>query len=65
MSYDSWKTTEPDEPWSRGQKCATRGCENFVTFPDFEAFCTNCLVERERKSREETEFANVAAERRR
>jgi hypothetical protein len=65
MSYDDWKTTEPDEPWARGQKCATRGCEHWVTFPDFESYCTNCLVEHERKRKEETNLANVFVERRR
>jgi hypothetical protein len=48
-SYDDWRSTEPDEPWARGQRCATPGCDNWVTFPDMENHCTNCLVEQERQ----------------
>lgn len=67
MGYDDWKTTEPDDDrWYYGVPCMTIGCQNDVTFPDYgEQYCTNCLVERERKSREETELANAVAERRR
>ena len=33
--------------WERGQLCATPGCEHFVTFPDMEAHCSDCLLKRE------------------
>ena len=47
-NYDAWKTTEP-EPFERWVKCLTRGCDHAVTFPDFESYCTSCLVEHERE----------------
>lgn len=50
-SYDDWKQTEPDEPNTR-VRCASLGCENRVTFPDFELYCTNCLVKFEQRRKE-------------
>jgi len=49
MNSDQWDALT-DEP--APIRCVTKGCENIVTFPDFELYCTNCLVafeqERER-----------------
>lgn len=51
-SYDDWKTTDPtDDEDYRMPPCASRGCENRVTF-DWEAFCSACLVKFEQQKKE-------------
>jgi len=51
MNYDTWKAAQPDEDRWENLKCATPDCDNSVVFPDFEVFCTNCLVTHEHKRR--------------
>lgn len=46
--------------WQSGTPCATPGCENNVTFPDFEAFCSACIQEQ----RNAQHRAEAAADRR-
>jgi len=52
MGYDDWRSNEPDpDHWERGVQCAKIGCNNTVTFPDFETFCVSCIAEAEERKR--------------
>lgn len=33
----------------RGVRCATKDCEGFVTFPDLDVYCMDCLHKREQQ----------------
>lgn len=49
MTNDDYRAMEPDEPWARSAECETPGCDGTITFPDFEAYCNDCLVRFERR----------------
>jgi hypothetical protein len=52
MGYDNWRTTEPDDDrWLRRPRCQKIGCDNAITFPDFETLCNEHLIEAERLQR--------------
>jgi len=64
MGFDDWKTTEPDEDrWEPRYQCQKVGCNNLVTFPDFEVYCTSCIAAAEERKRRQWEeikaFENV------
>lgn len=46
MNYDDWKAHDPtdDEDYNRPTPCATKDCDGTVTFPDFQSFCSRCLI---------------------
>lgn len=61
MNYDTWKAHDPlDDEDYRAPACATPGCENRVTFPDLEIFCSACLARLRQRSQELTK-AKVAS----
>ena len=51
-NYDDWKATEPDhDRWHHAAICQKVGCTNPITFPNYEVWCSECLVEHERRQR--------------
>ena len=59
MNYDTWKAHDPrDDDDYRGLRCATPHCENVVTFPDFEVYCSLCLLKQgERRTQLKAQLA--------
>ena len=50
MSGDGWNEPDPDR-WEARPRCQKIGCDNEISFPDFETFCSFCIAEAEERKR--------------